>query len=41
MRVKRNQASYDVGGLITEAEARSIFEKAIEFVDFEKARVGS
>jgi uncharacterized protein (UPF0332 family) len=32
MRTKRNRAMYDVAGLITEAEARSIFKKAKEFV---------
>jgi uncharacterized protein (UPF0332 family) len=40
MRTKRNQAIYDVAGLITEQEARAIFEKAVEFVDLVKARVG-
>ena len=40
MRVKRNQAIYDIAGLITEGEARSIFGKAVEFVDLVKARVG-
>ena len=32
MRNKRNQAIYDVAGLITETEARSLFSKATEFV---------
>lgn len=32
MRNKRNQAIYDVAGLITETEARSILEKAESFV---------
>ena len=41
MRTKRNQAIYDVAGLITHEEARAIFEKAIEFVDLVKARVDS
>jgi uncharacterized protein (UPF0332 family) len=41
MRTKRNQAIYDVAGLITETEARAIFEKAIEFVDLVRKRVGS
>jgi uncharacterized protein (UPF0332 family) len=41
MRVKRNQAIYDVAGLITEAEARAILEKATEFVDLVRKRVGS
>jgi uncharacterized protein (UPF0332 family) len=39
MRTKRNQAIYDVAGLITETEARVILEKAIQFVDLVKARV--
>ena len=41
MRTKRNQAIYDVAGLITETEARAIFAKAVEFVDLVKARIGS
>ena len=41
MRTKRNQAIYDVAGLITEAEAKAIFEKAVEFVDLIKARTGA
>jgi uncharacterized protein (UPF0332 family) len=41
MRIKRNQAIYDIAGLITETEARAIFEKAVEFVDLVKARIGS
>lgn len=40
MRTKRNQAIYDVAGLITEVEAKAIFEKAVEFVDLIKARAG-
>jgi hypothetical protein len=40
-RTKRNQAIYDVAGLITETEARAIFAKAVEFVDLVKARIGS
>jgi uncharacterized protein (UPF0332 family) len=32
MRNKRNQAIYDVAGLITETEARNLFTKATEFV---------
>lgn len=39
MRTKRNQAIYDVAGLITETEARGILEKAVQFVDIVKARV--
>lgn len=33
MRKKRNQAIYDVAGLITEKEARSILKNAVAFVD--------
>jgi len=33
MRSKRNQAIYDVAGLITETEARNLFEKATEYVE--------
>ena len=40
MRTKRNQAIYDVAGLITEAEAKAIFQKAVEFVDLIKAKAG-
>ncbi len=32
MRNKRNQAIYDVAGLITETEAKTLFAKATEFV---------
>jgi len=32
MRVKRNQATYDVAGLITETEAQNLLEKARDFV---------
>jgi uncharacterized protein (UPF0332 family) len=32
MRSKRNQAIYDVAGLITETEARQLFQRATEFV---------
>ena len=32
MRSKRNQAIYDVAGLITETEARNLFKRATEFV---------
>lgn len=32
MRTKRNQAIYDVAGLITETEARHLMSKATEFV---------
>ena len=33
MRGKRNQAIYDVAGLITETEAKALFEKAVFFVN--------
>jgi len=39
MRKKRNQAIYDVAGLITEKEARSILKNAVAFVDTIKKRV--
>lgn len=32
MRIKRNQAIYDVAGLISETEARHLFKSATEFV---------
>ena len=34
MRNKRNRAIDDVAGLITETEARNLFEKATEYVEF-------
>jgi uncharacterized protein (UPF0332 family) len=37
MRTKRNQAIYDVAGLITEEEARSILKNAVAFVGTVKA----
>ena len=33
MRNKRNQALYDVAGLITETEARNLLARAVEFVE--------
>lgn len=39
MRTKRNRAMYDVAGLITETEARSLFKKAKEFVKLIKSRL--
>jgi hypothetical protein len=33
MRNKRNQAIYDVAGIITQTEARNLFAKATDFVD--------
>ena len=32
MRNKRNQALYDIAGIITETEARNLFKQATEFV---------
>lgn len=40
MRTKRNQAIYDVAGLITEEEARSILKNAAGFVETVKAQLG-
>ncbi len=40
MRTKRNQAIYDVAGLITEQEAKSILHRATEFVATIKAKLG-
>lgn len=39
MRNKRNQAIYDVAGLITETEARNLFKQATEFVALIKRRL--
>ncbi len=39
LRKKRNQAIYDVAGLITEKEARSILKNAVKFVDTVKERI--
>lgn len=39
MRNKRNQAVYDVAGLITETEARNLFKQATEFVALIKRRL--
>jgi uncharacterized protein (UPF0332 family) len=39
MRHKRNQAIYDVAGLITETEARNLFSKATEFVRLIRGRL--
>jgi uncharacterized protein (UPF0332 family) len=45
MRMKRNQAIYDIAGLITETEARALLGKATEFVCLVEAeladRIGS
>ena len=40
MRKKRNQAIYDVAGLITEKEARAILKNAVKFVNVIKKRIG-
>ncbi len=40
MRKKRNQAIYDVAGLITEGEARSILKRAVGFVEIVKTQLG-
>jgi len=39
MRRKRNQAIYDVAGLITEKEAKAILKNAVAFVDTVKKRI--
>jgi uncharacterized protein (UPF0332 family) len=39
MRKKRNQAIYDVAGLITEKEARAILKNAMTFVDEIKRQI--
>lgn len=39
VRNKRNQAIYDVAGLITETEARNLFAKAVEFVKMIEQRI--
>jgi uncharacterized protein (UPF0332 family) len=40
MRNKRNQAIYDVAGLITETEARNLFKRATEFVALIRDKLG-
>ena len=40
MRKKRNQAIYDVAGLITEKEARSILKNAAAFVETVMTQLG-
>ena len=39
MRTKRNQAIYDVAGLITEDEAKAILAHATEFVETIKTKL--
>jgi uncharacterized protein (UPF0332 family) len=41
MRGKRNQAIYDVAGLISETEAKALFEKATWFVSLIKKRLAA
>jgi uncharacterized protein (UPF0332 family) len=40
MRKKRNQAIYDVAGLITEREAKAILKNAVKFVGTVKKKIG-
>jgi len=40
MRKKRNQAIYDIAGLITEKEAKAILKNAIKFVNIVKKKIG-
>lgn len=40
MRKKRNQAIYDVAGLITEKEAKAILKNAIKFVNVVRKKIG-
>ena len=39
MRNKRNQAIYDVAGIITETEARNLFAQATEFVNLVRGKL--
>jgi uncharacterized protein (UPF0332 family) len=39
MRKKRNQAIYDISGMITETEARNLFKKAKNFVSMIRKRL--
>jgi len=39
MRNKRNQAIYDIAGLITESETRDLFKKAMDFVALIQVRL--
>ncbi len=39
MRKKRNQAVYDISGLITETEAKNLFKKARDFVSLIRKRL--
>ena len=40
MRNKRNQAIYDIAGLITETEARNLVEEAEKFVELIRTKLG-
>ena len=40
MRSKRNQAIYDVAGLITETQARGLYTKAVDFVALIEKKIG-
>lgn len=39
MRNKRNQAIYDIAGLITETEARNLLERATQFVELIRGKL--
>jgi len=39
MRSKRNRALYDVAGMISETEARSLLKKAVEYVKLIRAKL--
>lgn len=41
MRSKRNQALYDLAGIITETEARNLFAKATDFVKLIREKLGT
>ena len=41
MRNKRNQALYDVAGMISETEARNLYAKATEFVSLMRKKLGT
>lgn len=40
MRTKRNQAIYDVAGLITETQARGLYKKGVDFVALIEKKIG-
>jgi uncharacterized protein (UPF0332 family) len=39
MRKKRNQAIYDVAGIISQTEARALFKRAVEFVELIRSKL--